>query len=247
MAAQVRRKKERLAQGAAKERLLAAAEALFAEAGVDGVSFRDLAGAAGVSLSAAHYHFESKLAILAEVFARRAKVMTDRRAELLDAAMGQASGQPDLGAVLRAFVQPAFELTQGDRNDVFNRLLTRLAVERSGVYRTIVSTAFLDNDLAFIDAITKAAPHLNVESVQWRFHFLVGAMIYTMSDSGHLRALSSDLCSPADTETALRALVDSFTTVFSAGPTLFATPSEAVVVPEAASRDERPNGAAQFR
>lgn len=221
MAARVRNKKERLAQGAARERLLVAAETLFAEAGVDGVSFRDLASVAGVSLSAAHYYFDSKQAILADVFARRAKAMTDRRAELLSHALAPLPGPPDLAAVLRAFVQPAFELTLGDTNDVFNRLLARLAVEPSEANRTIVSHAFLDSDLSFIDAIVKAVPHLSFESIQWRFHFLVGAMIYTMSDSGHLRTLSNGSCSPTDTEHALRTLVDSFTAVFQASTTPF--------------------------
>ena len=226
MTARVRRKKDRLPQGEAKERLLAAAETLFAEAGLDGVSFRDLAGEAGVSLSAAHYHFESKRAILADVFARRARAMTERRAELLAAALDRTAPRPDLVAVLRAFVQPAFELTQGDRNDVFNRLLARLAVEGSDVYRGIVSEAFLDNDLLFIEAISAAVPQLNVGDVQWRFHFLVGAMIYTMSDSGHLRTLSHGLCSPTNTEQALTALVDSFTAVFGAPSTSFRAPME---------------------
>ncbi len=244
MAARLRNKKERLAQGAAKERLLAAAETLFAEAGVDGVSFRDLAGVAGVSLSAAHYYFDSKQAILANVFAKRAKVMTERRAELLDRALAGRRDQPDLAEVLRAFVQPAFELTHGDRNDVFNHLLARLAVERSEANRAIISTAFLDSDLSFIDAIAKAAPQLSFESIQWRFHFLVGAMIYTMSDSGHLRTLSQNLCSPADTEKALRALVESFTAVFSAPTTSFSSSADVLTMGAALQGDELTEGAA---
>ena len=183
-------------------------------AGLEGVNFRDLASAAGVSLSAAHYYFDSKQAILADVFARRAKTMTDRRAELLDLALASNQLRPDLADVLRAFVQPAFELTHGDRHDVFNRLLARLAVEPSEANRAIVSKAFVDNDLRFLEAIRKALPHLEEESVQWRFHFLVGAMIYTMSDSGHMQVLSNGLYAPGDTEHALSALVKSFTAVF---------------------------------
>ena len=58
------------------------------------------------------------------------------------------------------------------------------SLERSGTTREIVSGAFDENDLIFIDELKAAVPVLSHEDVHWRFHFLVGAMIYTMSDFG---------------------------------------------------------------
>lgn len=215
MPAPARKRRERLPHGSAKERILDTAESLFAEAGLDGVSFRDLATAAGVSLSATHYYFGSKEALLAEVFARHARVMTDRRAALLDSVV-TATTPPRLEDVLDAFLRPAFEVTQGDRNDVFNRLLARLAVERSDVTREIKSTAFDDNDRTFIAAFERALPHLDKEIIHWRFHFLVGSMIYTMSDAGQLEGLSQDCYTTADTDKALALMVTSFAALFRA-------------------------------
>lgn len=65
-------------------------------------------------------------------------------------------------------------MTQGDRNDVFNRLLARLTVERSEVTREIKSAAFDENDRMFIAALQRALPGLDPETIHWRFHFLVG-------------------------------------------------------------------------
>ncbi len=217
------RSANRMPQGEAKERILDAAEELFANSGLDGVSFRDLAGSAGVSLSAIHYHFGSKILVLSEIFDRRARALVDRRRVLLEGLPRDAAGHLPVSGMLDAFLRPAFEVTHGDRNDLFNRLLARLAVERSDIMRTIISRCFDENDLLFINELKRALPHLTLQDVHWRFHFLVGAMIYTMSDSGQLVGLSQGQCTAADTKRASQNIVESFTALFQHGQNRFAT------------------------
>ena len=118
----------RLQHGEARERILDAAERLFAIDGYDAVSFRSLTDAAGVSLSAIHYHFGSKEAVFSEVFSRRAALLTKRRVELLEAARRYGGRPPSLESILDAFLRPAFEVTHGDRNDLFNRLRARVSL-----------------------------------------------------------------------------------------------------------------------
>ena len=57
--------------GSTKERILGAAEALFAQRGFDGASLRQLTAAAGVNLAAVNYHFGSKEKLVEQVFRRR--------------------------------------------------------------------------------------------------------------------------------------------------------------------------------
>jgi AcrR family transcriptional regulator len=204
----------RLSHGEARERIIEAAEQLFAVDGYDAVSFRDLTAAAGVSLSAIHYHFGSKEAVLSEIFARRADLLTRRRQELLEAARRYGSKPTSLESILDAFLRPAFEVTRGDRNDLFNRLRARVSLEHRATTREIVSRAFDANDLVFIDELKAALPELSHEDVHWRFHFLVGAMIYTMSDSGQLEGLSAGACSPTETDFALVSMVKTFASLF---------------------------------
>jgi hypothetical protein len=104
---------------------------------------------------------------------------------------------------------------------VFNRLLARLSVERNDANHAIVSNAFIENDLSFIDALVRAVPGVDRPNIYWRFHLMVGAMIYTMSDSGHLPRLSEGHSMTIDTDSALEALVDSFVAVFNAPATAF--------------------------
>ena len=56
---------------ATRERILDAAERLFAERGYDGASLRAITGQARVNLAAVNYHFRSKRALMRAVFARR--------------------------------------------------------------------------------------------------------------------------------------------------------------------------------
>jgi AcrR family transcriptional regulator len=224
----MRKKKprERLNHGEARERIIEAAERLFAISGYDAVSFRDLTDAAGVSLSAIHYHFGSKQAVLSEIFARRAALLTSRRIELLDAAHRYSEGKPSLEGVLDAFLRPAFEVTRGDRNDLFNRLRARVSLERSATTREIVSRAFDENDLRFIDELKAVLPALSYEDLHWRFHFLVGAMLYTMSDSGQLEGLSGGKCQPSQTDIALETMVRTFAALFRSAPTVQSRPKK---------------------
>jgi AcrR family transcriptional regulator len=216
--------RKRLVPGEARERILDAAETLFALKGFDAVSFRDLTATAGVSLSAIHYHFGSKQAVLSEVFARRSRLLTDRRLALLEAAHRSEGRPPSLESILDAFLRPAFEVTHGDRNDLFNRLRARVSLENAAITRDIVSRAFDDNDLRFVAELQAALPGLSRQDLHWRFHFLVGAMIYTMSDSGQLEGLSGGECSSAQTDVALVTMVTAFAALFRS-PSLHQAPA----------------------
>jgi AcrR family transcriptional regulator len=218
--------RHRLNHGEARGRIIEAAEKLFAVDGYDAVSFRDLTAAAGVSLSAIHYHFGSKQAVLSEIFARRAGLLTERRLELLEAACRYGGRSPSLESILDAFLRPAFEVTHGDRNDLFNRLRARVSLEHNVITREIVSRAFDENDLRFIEEFGAALPDLTHEDLHWRFHFLVGAMIYTMSDSGQLEGLSGGKCFSAQTDLALAAMVKTFSALFRSPPMVVSRPKK---------------------
>ena len=81
-----RRHRERKAEQRAEtlEQILDAAEFLFSKHGLYGVTLRDVALKVGVHTSLMHYYFEDKLALFKAVFARRARVTSDRRMEALE-------------------------------------------------------------------------------------------------------------------------------------------------------------------
>jgi AcrR family transcriptional regulator len=102
-----------------RERLLDSAERLFADRGLDSVSVRDITEAADANTASIHYHFGSKQDLIAATLERRAGVIGERRAELLDDL--EERKRLDLRSVLRALVLPTAELatgSEGGRNYV---------------------------------------------------------------------------------------------------------------------------------
>jgi len=91
------------------ERLIVAAERLFATRGIDGVSLRQVNAAAGQrNLSAAHYHFGSKAALIAAIYDYRMESVNQRRAALLDA-IGSTGREHDLAALTEAIITPILD------------------------------------------------------------------------------------------------------------------------------------------
>src|SRR5512139_3551664 len=90
----------------APDRILDAAERLFAERGFEGASVRDLAAAAGVNLAAINYHFGGKEALYRAVGERLMNELRERRMK----AIRDAAVAPDatLESVLRAFAWQIF-------------------------------------------------------------------------------------------------------------------------------------------
>jgi len=100
-----------------RERLLDAAERLFAERGVDAVSVRDITEAADANTASIHYHFGSKLDLVSAILERRGGALGARRDELLD----ELEQRPDLALrdVVEVLVRPTAELAaegEGGRN-----------------------------------------------------------------------------------------------------------------------------------
>ena len=87
-----------------KERILGAAEELFAQHGFAGTSLRQVTSRADVNIAAVNYHFGSKENLVNEVFRRRMDDMTAARLSLLEKALAQRPGQ--LEPILAAFVSP---------------------------------------------------------------------------------------------------------------------------------------------
>lgn len=193
-----------------KSLILNAAEQAFANLGFGAASLRHIIRAAGVNLASVHYHFGSKEALVAAVFARRICPLTEERLALLGACEAQAgSGPPALEAVLEAFVGPALRLSRDHAKGgrVFTRLFGRTIAEPSDSLQQMLNEQFGPTMKRFLAALARALPHLSVAQLGWRFQFTVGAMGYLMADPQNLKALTGGRCDPADTDTAVRELV----------------------------------------
>jgi len=169
-----------------KERILCAAEDLFARHGFAGASLRQVTAAAKVNLAAVNYHFGSKENLISELFRRRLDELTAERLAML--AKLEAQGQPQLEAVLGAFVLPALELGS-DRigGATFMRVLARAYAEHDQTLRIFLSRNYGHVLKRFAAALAPLLPELDKQALYWRLDFIAGALAYAMSDFGMVR------------------------------------------------------------
>ncbi|PSD09742.1 TetR/AcrR family transcriptional regulator, partial [Stenotrophomonas maltophilia] len=76
-----------------KDRILGAAEELFAQHGFAGTSLRQVTSQADVNIAAVNYHFGSKENLVNEVFRRRMDEMTGARLAQLERARSEHPGR----------------------------------------------------------------------------------------------------------------------------------------------------------
>jgi TetR/AcrR family transcriptional regulator, regulator of cefoperazone and chloramphenicol sensitivity len=100
-----------------RERLLRAAEKLFAERGFRATSVRDITSASRCNLASVNYHFGGKLALYREVLKRRMRALRERRIRSMHDALAAAGDRADLEMLLRAFttafLEPHLDESQG--------------------------------------------------------------------------------------------------------------------------------------
>jgi AcrR family transcriptional regulator len=169
-----------------KEKILNAAERLFAEQGFRGTSLRMIVSRAGVNLAALNYHFRSKEGLLDAVVGRRARPVNEERSAMLDAFEREANGHPSLEKVLEAFLVPPFRLREDPARGrtTFPRLMARLQADGGDMVRTVLQKHFGEILVRFIGAAHAALPELSKVDLLWRWHFSIGAMVYALSLSG---------------------------------------------------------------
>src|SRR5271170_5443231 len=93
-----------------RDKLMDAAEKLFARRGFHGVSLREITGEAGVDLALVNYHFGTKKKLLAEVIERRGAVLNEvRNRQLAEVRLKAAPQAPSTEVVVGAFLNPILD------------------------------------------------------------------------------------------------------------------------------------------
>jgi len=167
-----------------RERILDAAERLFARRGVAATSMRALTQAAGVNLAAVHYHFGSKDALLDAVVGRRAEPLNAARNQALDRHLaGRRASRPDVEAVLRAFLEPVVEkLVQSPADaEHLPRLIARVEAQPPEQLEGLYRKHFGAVSRRFVEVLQRALPELPGEIVADRFRLSLGSIFALFS------------------------------------------------------------------
>ena len=169
-----------------KDRILHAAEELFALQGFATTSLRQVTSRADVNIAAVNYHFGSKENLVNELFRRRMEEMSKQRLAALHQATETAPSQLD--AILAAFVEPALAMAQ-DRHGggAFIRVIARAYAESNDGLRKFLSDQHGHVLREFAKAISTCVDGLSKEELYWRLDFLSGSLTYAMADFGLIK------------------------------------------------------------
>jgi AcrR family transcriptional regulator len=190
-----------------KERLLDAAEQLFAEYGIDATSMRDLTTQAAANLASVNYHFGSKEGMVKALLERRLKPLNDERMRLLDLAESAAGrSSPTLESILHAFVAPTIRSCR--EHPHFMRLMARLQLTPNPDLRNwMLQTQFTKLIERMEKTLARALPHVPVAELYWRMSFLVGAVCHTWTSVHDVEVLSGGKAAFTSDEEMIERLV----------------------------------------
>lgn len=192
-----------------RERILDAAERIFADQGYDGAALRDIAAAAGVQLHAVGYHFGPKEALFDTVIARRSTIMTELRLSALTAAKAAVGGDPiPIDRLVRDYISP-FVLSAGQGDPgwrTYAALMGRLANSPLGT--EIIARHYDATARAYLAEFRRALPRVSEPDVIDGFSAMVAAMLSVCADTGRPARLAEgrdSFRSPSDSlETLVR-------------------------------------------
>lgn len=177
---------------ATREKILDAAEILFALHGFHGTSLRDVAHDAQARIALVAYHFGTKDTLFDKVVERRASYMALQRMQLLDQARGRAGGGPlALEDLVTGYVHPFVERSSnGGRGWKHYSLLVARA-SNAPDYAKVIGVHYNAVARQFLAEFCRALPGVDEERIHHAFSFMVGTMLSLVAEPGRVESLSS--------------------------------------------------------
>ena len=195
-----------------EQRLIAAAERLFAQHGVGAVSLRAVMQAAGTNVAAVHYHFGSQQGLLDAVLRSRLGQVTAARNAVLAELSGTTVTAHELA---RAFVQPVVTvLACGGEHWI--RLVGRL-LATGGDELGAVADSFFERNAGFVELLECLSPGTPRRTLNFRLTQAMNVTLNVLGDLDRARRLQGPEAADWTTDEIVTDLVDIVTSVL-AGP-----------------------------
>ncbi|MGD9859846.1 MAG: TetR/AcrR family transcriptional regulator [Marinobacterium sp.] len=196
-------------------RIIQAAEKLFSEQGFKETTMRQITGLAEVNLAAVNYHFGSKFGLIRSVAERSLSPLCEQVDKGL-VQLNVADATPGLDQLLQLMAQALVHVHGQNQNalSVLMRLLDQAYLPSQHDLQAFLRERYgarFDRYLQYFRA--DAAP-LDEREFFWRLHFLLGSVIFTLSNMHTLSALEQQ---GEATEVKLEQILARMIPVISAG------------------------------
>lgn len=171
-------------------RILDAAEVLFAERGFTETSLRTITSTAGVNLAAVNYHFGSKKELIQAVFERFLTPFTEH----LDRELARRTSlEPvlEVDDLLQSLYRVALAGLAKEGRDPkrFMGLLGLAYTQSQGHLRRFIVSRYGASYRRFAGLLKDALPGLDPVTFYWRLYFMLGATIFSLSSFDAIEAI----------------------------------------------------------
>lgn len=198
-------------QSDTRQRILDAAEFLFAQDGYRGTSLRAITGRAKVNLAAVNYHFGSKKTLVEEVIRRRLLPLNKIRKTRLEgvrSAAAQKRKKPDIKAVLAAFIEPTLFFKESTPEaEHFFTFIGRSLSDPDDTVRNVFIGYIKPLFELLLETSCDALPGHPRELVFWRLHYTLGALFHTMHICGHIKSEFHGMKTDIDAQSLLDQII----------------------------------------
>lgn len=190
-----------------QERILDAAEELFSQHGLYGVTLRDVAQHAKVDTALLHYYFGTKNGMFDAVLLRRAEPLNKERIKALERCETSRAAV-SVEAALQAFVGPVFQALRTGGRGWSNYCALVAQVNNMPVRGGEIMARYFDPVvLRVIALLRRALPRARDKDLFWGYNMFTGALTLTISQTGRIDRLSEGLCRSADLDAAEKELI----------------------------------------
>lgn len=202
-----------------RERMLDAAEALFAAHGFHGTSMRDVAVAMGCGIALVTYHFGTKNVLFSTVIKRRAAYMAEQRLLALDAARAraEAQGKPvPVEDIVSGYVWPFVERSAAGDKGWKNYSLFIARHANSPEFAQVIDQHYDPVARQYLDELERTFPTMPQTDLYYAFSLMVGGMVSIVAEPGRVENLSAGLIKASDVEASFKRMLPFFSAGFKA-------------------------------
>jgi AcrR family transcriptional regulator len=199
-------------------RIIQAAEKLFSEQGFKETTMRQITGLAEVNLAAVNYHFGSKFGLIRSVAERSLSPLCEQIDKGLEAAVsGKAT--PGLDQLLQVMAGALVYVHNHNRHalSVLMRLLNQAYLPSQLDLQAFLRERYGARLQRYLQHFRADAAPLDEREFFWRLHFLLGSVIFTLSNMQTLSALEQDGQLAQGAEVELEQILARMIPVISAG------------------------------